>query len=350
MPVLHPPALPKTLGLPLLEVADRIAQLKPWEFFHDVDLIGVRDDTTGDLRVACILGGLQEVFGVLIHRHDAGRRYLYETVNDTTLAFEEGLEDIDYLKVEWTNKLGLGPGDQETLRLSGRTPRKGEKYPRFEAAQPGWHPWGLKPDEAKQMESDLRKVLRIVRLRQKLPDLFVPQQGFRIAVVPAGDEFTLQPEDLQWEMLVAKPRVALEPIQFPSHYLENFRTLPQRPDLAVQFLAPLLPEMSFIDKAARRPCFARLGLIVDPDTGIVAQQIAHGGEPVWHCAAQCLEKMFLNLAERPSSIQVDRPLFADMLAPACSPLGIRIDVLDTLPAAEGAYLAVTEGIGEVEPR
>lgn len=190
--------MPKNLGLPLLEVTDRIAQLQPWEFFHDVDLIGVRDDTTGDLRVACILGRLQEVFGVLIHRHDAGRRYLYETVNHTALAFEEGLEDIDYLKVEWTNKQGLG-------------------------------------------------------------------------------------------------------------------------------------------------------LMVDPDTRIVGQQMSHGAEPVWHCAAQCLEKMFLTLAERPSSIQVERPLFADMLAPACSPLGIRIDVMNSLPAAEGAYLAVTKGIGEVEP-
>jgi len=349
VPVLHPNALPKSIGLPLLEVTDRLAQLKPWEFFSDVDLIGVRDETTGDLRVACILGGLEEVFGVLIHRHDAGLRHLYDTVNQTTFAFEEELEDIDYLKVEWTNKQGLGPADQETLRVSGRTLNKGEKYPRFEAARPGWHPWGLKPDEAKQLESDLRKVLRIVNLRKKLPDLFDKEQGIRIAEVPAGDESTLRAEDLHWEMLLGKPRLPLEPIQFPNHYLDNFRTLPQRPDLAVQFLAPLLPEMSFVDERAKRPCFARLGLIVDPNTGIVAQQLGHGGEPVWHCAAQCLEKMFFSLGERPSSIQVERPLFADMLAPACAPLGIRIDVMDTLPAAEGAYLAVTEGIGEVEP-
>jgi len=156
--------------LPLLEVADRIAQLKPWEFFSDVDLIGVRDETNGDLRVACILGGLKEVFGVLIHRHDAGRRYLYDTVNHTALAFEEGLEDIDYLKVEWNNKQQLGPADQETLKLAGRNLKKGERYPRFEAAEPGWHSWALKPDEAKQLEADLLKVLRIVRLRQKTPD------------------------------------------------------------------------------------------------------------------------------------------------------------------------------------
>ena len=58
MPRLFPPFLSHDVARSLLAAAERIAVAAPWEFMSDLEIIGLRDDATGELYIASILGTL----------------------------------------------------------------------------------------------------------------------------------------------------------------------------------------------------------------------------------------------------------------------------------------------------
>jgi len=72
-----PRGLAAEIGRPLVNLAQRVAWLEPWESMSDLHLIGLRDEATSELQVASILGSLRQVFAVLIYRCDAGLRWIY---------------------------------------------------------------------------------------------------------------------------------------------------------------------------------------------------------------------------------------------------------------------------------
>ena len=50
-----PPVTPETWRA-LLAVAADFAELKPWEFMYDSDVVGLIDPVTGETRIGCVLG------------------------------------------------------------------------------------------------------------------------------------------------------------------------------------------------------------------------------------------------------------------------------------------------------
>jgi hypothetical protein len=55
---IYPAVLRTDLARPLVAAAQAVAQIAPWEFMADSELIGVRDERNGELRVGSILGSL----------------------------------------------------------------------------------------------------------------------------------------------------------------------------------------------------------------------------------------------------------------------------------------------------
>lgn len=56
MPKIFPAPLTPDIARPLLAAAERIDCLEPWTFTSDLELIGMREEATGKLHVASILG------------------------------------------------------------------------------------------------------------------------------------------------------------------------------------------------------------------------------------------------------------------------------------------------------
>src|SRR5947207_6171082 len=112
------------MARPLVQAAQSIAAIKPWEFMSDLELLGLRDESSAELHVASILGMLGTLFAVVIYRHDAGLRWIHELA--TTRAAPdhyEGLENNDCLKVEWTKRSELHAPDLDTLKAAGFKPK-----------------------------------------------------------------------------------------------------------------------------------------------------------------------------------------------------------------------------------
>src|SRR5437667_4710891 len=64
----------------LLGAADNFNRLAPWEWMHDSQVIGLRYPVTNEVLLGSILGRLRSVFGLLVYRNDAGRRWLLSTI------------------------------------------------------------------------------------------------------------------------------------------------------------------------------------------------------------------------------------------------------------------------------
>src|SRR5436190_1548345 len=134
MPKLFPPSLRPEISQPLLAACDLIASIAPWEFMSDLEIIGMRDEATGELYVASILGTLGTMFAVVIYRHDAGHRWIRNIIASREAPGPETLEDMDCLKVEWCRKNELQKSDLDTLTAAGYKPKgKGPVWPRFES-------------------------------------------------------------------------------------------------------------------------------------------------------------------------------------------------------------------------
>ncbi len=334
-----PAGLSPQIATPLVQAAGRVAALKPWEYMSDLYLIGLRDDNTRELQVASVLGTLREVFAVVIYRNAAGLRWIH------AMATEHGpcdpdaqLEALDFLKVEWTGKRELKKTDSETLAAGGFKPTgKGKVWPRFESTQPGWYPWFPSPAEAQLLTAHLGKVARLAHLARRMPDLYSNHLRSEIPIIPGGDESTLNAEELEWLPFLPPPATKPEPVSLSQEEAAPLSALPPRQEAVFELMAPLMPEMSFMDEAAGRPCIARVGLMVDRDSHmILSAGLTHGAAPLAQSLKRALLEGLRAAGTRPGAIHVLSEDTAFALEPACQNLGVRVRVTARLDSANEA--------------
>ncbi|HEY5914716.1 MAG TPA: hypothetical protein VJA21_29345 [Verrucomicrobiae bacterium] len=352
MPKLFPASLSPEVSRPLLAEAERIARVAPWEFMSDLELLGMRDEATGRLHVASILGTLGTMFAVVIYRNDAGLRWIHDMATNRRVPDPDaGLEDMDCLKIEWCRKKELQKSDLNTLAAAGFKPKgQGPVWPRFESTRPGWYPWGVTDVEARLMTELLRKVARFVCLREKSRPLHKEPLEALVPIIPAGEESTLRAEDIEWLPFVPPPAPLPEPVALSACEQESLLKLPIRHDSIVEIVAPLTPTLAFVDEKEGRPCLARATIIVDRATHyVLCAKIAHGAAPLRDATGPALTEAFRNAKSRPERIHVDNARLAATLRPTCE--AIRVPLCQApLEAAPSAWAEFEEHFSHQRPR
>jgi hypothetical protein len=338
MPELFPPPLSAEVSQPLLSVADAIARIAPWKFMSDLELMGLRDEKTGELFIATILGTLGTMFAVVIYRNDEGLRLMHQMATERGAPdSEECMELTDCLKVEWCPRKELHKSDLKTLEAAGFKPKgRGPIWPRFESCRPGWFPWGMTDAEATQMTLLLRKVLRFVHLREAVGLIHEEPIAARLPMIPAGDELTLKRDEVEWLPFVAPPAPIPEPVTFSATDQASLASLPVQPGFIAEVMAPLAPEVSFVDEAAGRPCIARMTFTVDRDSGmLLGAEMSHGAKPLHEAVGTGFAKALRKAKVRPVRVQVSTELLAWLLRPACESIGVplRVGPLKSAPRA-----------------
>jgi len=301
----------------------------------DTDLVGVRDERSGELRVATVLGALKQVFAVVLYRGAAGLSWLHDTVTtDAESGFQLGIEGMDCIRVDWMPKSALYPYELELLSAGGFKPTdKGSRWPRFQSCVPGWHPWLVSEVEARQLTDDLLKVARFASLFARQPDLYAGHQRGEVPMVSRGDG-PLAAAELDWTPLVPPPLTAPEPVTLTAEELAELEALPESDDAVFEFAAPLMPEMTFIDDKERRPCFTRAALLVDHDSSFIfGTEVSHGAAPLGRAARKTLIEGLREAGLRPNVVLVEDPRLAEVLGPACAAIGVPVRTVARLVAA-----------------
>jgi hypothetical protein len=306
---------------------ERVAEVAPWEFMSDLELIGVRDEGTGQLYIASVLGTLGTLFAIVIYRNDAGLRWIHEVATKREEPdLRTGLEEMDCLKIEWCRRKELQVSDLKTLEAAGFKPKgRGPVWPRFESSRPGWYPWAMNDEEARLLTGLLGKVMRFVRLREISGPLHEEPCEAELPIVPAGEESTLRSEEIEWVPFVPPPAPPVEPVALSNEQQQDLARLPVRKDFIAEVIAPLTIGMSFVDEQEKRPCLARVPLIVDHASGFIfATEIAHGAAPLRDALGPALVKALRNAKARPARIHVDEERMAAALRPAGETIGVPV--------------------------
>jgi len=158
-----------------------------------------------------------------------------------------------------------------------------------------------------------------------------------VPIIPAGDPGTLRMEDLDWWPLVPAPAPVPEPVGLTLEEEQEFRKLPVRKGLQVEFVAELFPEASFLDEKAKRPCIARLCMAIESRSFyVLANELAHGAAPLGQAAKPVLVKCLRTVGARPELIIVESEQMEAVLSPVCVALGVRLLKKNRLHAASVA--------------
>ena len=325
MRTLFPPSLKSEIAQPLTAVAERICQAAPWKYMSDLELIGMRDDASGNLFVASILGTLGTMFAVVVYRNGPGLRSIHELATTRrALDNDLALETMDCLKVEWCLKKDLHKGDLETLEAAGFKPKgRGSVWPRFESCRPGWYPWGLSDEEGRLMIELLQRVARFVSLREISGILHT--EPAVVPVIPAGDKATFRREEIEWLPFAPPPASAPEPIILSADEQDRLARLPMRKGFIMELTAPITPELSFVDETAGRPCMGRVVMMVDRASHyILHTNVAHGAAPLKEVIGPAFKDVVQTAESRPERVCVENERMAAVLRPACEAIGVSL--------------------------
>ena len=149
----------------LYETATRIKELKPWEKFWDMDLIGVKYGEEEDMVFFSILGRGGDCYGITVYEG-------YEGLNSfLMLAMQQQMNlSVEYvmfnqrnLTCYWGNRDELTDRQRKIVKDLGYSYRGKNQWLYFRSFEPGYYPYNLDSEEVARMSGyfqDLELVLK----------------------------------------------------------------------------------------------------------------------------------------------------------------------------------------------
>ena len=137
----------------LYEVATRLKEMKPWEKFWDLDIIGIREGAEEDTAFYSILGHGGDCYGIVVYEGYAG-------LNDLMmLTMQEQLNlPVDYVMASqnnltcyWGNRDELSDKQRKNIKEMGYKYRGKNQWLYFLSFEPGYYPYNLAQDEVVRM-------------------------------------------------------------------------------------------------------------------------------------------------------------------------------------------------------
>ncbi|MBD5542726.1 MAG: hypothetical protein HDR01_00420 [Lachnospiraceae bacterium] len=149
----------------LYEAATRIKELKPWEKFWDMDLIGVRNGSEEDTVFYSILGRGGECYGIAVYEGYEGlNSFLMLTMQQSmNLTSEYAMFNQRNLTCYWGNREELTDKQRKIIKDLGYTYRGKNQWLYFLSFEPGYYPFNMDEEEVLRMSGylqDLELALR----------------------------------------------------------------------------------------------------------------------------------------------------------------------------------------------
>lgn len=316
----------------LLAAADDFNRLAPWDWMHDSHIVGLRHPVTKEALLGSVLGRLRTVFALLVYRHDAGHRWLMNTILNA--GHSGGLEDEDtafeqdLVKVEFTVKRELWKEDRAMLANAGYSPalKRGHEWPVFRSLVPGGFPWHVTQAEAETLLFALPRVAAFARLLREQPEVCDDHLDGQIAYLP--DDFDpaaggLHGGQLDWQPMIPPPEPLPDSVSFDEPTQARLLKLTRAKGLHLELD---LTYSSIVVADAERPRFPKLAMAVDRDSGFVGGFHLSDFKDSDGAAAlgTVLQYALQQLGHRPATIRVQRARVAAMLSKVARELGIPI--------------------------
>lgn len=149
----------------LYEVTTRIKELKPWEKFWDLDLIGVIKDDDEDAVFYSILGRGNDCYGIAVYEGFEGlNSFLMLTMQQSmNLSTEYTMFSQKNLTCYWGNRDELSDKQRKIIKELGYTYRGKNQWLYFLSFEPGYYPYNMDVDEVLRMTEHMQNLERALK-------------------------------------------------------------------------------------------------------------------------------------------------------------------------------------------
>ena len=137
----------------LYETATRIKEMKPWEKFWDLDLIGIRTGAEEDTVFFSILGRGGDCYGIAVYEGYEGlNSFLMLTMQESmNLSTEYVMFHQKNLTCYWGNREELTEKQRKIIKDLGYSYRGKNQWLYFLSFEPGYYPYNLDETEVMRM-------------------------------------------------------------------------------------------------------------------------------------------------------------------------------------------------------
>jgi hypothetical protein len=276
------------------------------------------------------------------YRGEEGLRLFRKIANEEIEDSSEVLASMDCLYVEFVPRPELSRQDRALLTALGHPRGKKAVAPIFRAIRPGFYPWYVNAEEARTLAECVRAVLVICSALANQAEVNFWKGGTYPLVT--GEDGSKPPNDIDLVKPVLPPEPSPAPVKLPEALLSRLRNR----DYAVRGAMELEYVFSgtAFGKANERASCAAIALAVDAGSGIVYAPDATDSTVL---PAAALAKVFVDAVQQtgllPREIHVRDQRYKASLAALMDSFGIKIQVMDRLPAAERASSHLLEFLG-----
>jgi len=149
----------------LYEAATRIKELKPWEKFWDMDLIGICHESEEDSVFYSILGRGGDCYGIAVYEGYEGLNSLMMLAmqEQMNLAPEFAMSHQKNLTCYWGNREELTDKQRKVIKELGYTYRGKNQWLYFLSFEPGYFPYNMNQEEVLRMSKHMQNLERALR-------------------------------------------------------------------------------------------------------------------------------------------------------------------------------------------
>lgn len=144
----------------LYEAATRIKELKPWEIFWDMDLIGISNADKEEPVFYSILGRGGECYGIAVYEGFEGlNSFLMLTMQQSmNLSSEYAMFNQKNLTCYWGNREELTDKQRKIIKELGYTYRGKNQWLYFLSFAPGYYPYNMDKEEVLRMSEYMQNL------------------------------------------------------------------------------------------------------------------------------------------------------------------------------------------------
>ena len=137
----------------LYEVTTRIKEMKPWEKFWDLDIIGIRRGREEDTAFISILGRGGDCYGIVVYEGYEGlNKFLMLTMQEQmNLSTKYVMYNQSNLTCYWGNRDELSDKQRKIIKDLGYKYRGKNQWLYFISYEPGYFPYNLDESEVLRM-------------------------------------------------------------------------------------------------------------------------------------------------------------------------------------------------------
>ena len=327
----NPPSLEQWKRL--YELTGKIRELAPWEYMYEHNIFGVQFPENGILGFVSVMGNLGEHFAVAVY---IGKKGFEGFLNMQHMGYRLAPDivlQVPQLQASLEDREMITPEDRKIIKQLDLKFRGQKAWPQFRSYRPGCFPWYLEQEEAQMLIQGLEQLVNVAPRFKQDPEMLEPRE-------PYGQYIVRVQENGEW---VDRLQQIKFPADSPLRLSMNIDALNELKSMkmenaTVQVDVQMMEE-AVRDKSFDRPYFPFMLMIAEKQShmilGFDLLSPLPSLEEMWETVPEKVTEILANYL-LPGEIQTKDPLIALLLSPLEKEVGLKVNLVKSLPTIEYA--------------